>query len=204
MASISLMLWTSKDSTDTSLLKEIDGILLGYKYYPEYEWSKHKVRPPENFSLIGSWKKIESGCFVFLMQNYNLKNREHYVIYISGNKDEIDRLERQIVGLKGKITKTEKRSLRNQNVESALEKEHKTKTTKKLITIVGVFTAIINAFSYYLIKLPTPSFNNEYIKNVYEIFIILIHFLALVLLLLVILLIISYVIKYGILILRRR
>ncbi len=204
MISTSFLLWATRDTSLSFLLKKIDKILPSFKYYPEYEWSTYKVRPPEKYPLIGSWRKENSDCFVFLMQNNTINKEVQYIVYLSGTLESVNELTSQITRLKGIITRTEEKLLKNKNLDNLLNKEHETKTTKKLLTIVSIYTAIINVFSYYMRKIPIPSFEDKNLIIIYQLFITVIHFLALLLFLLVIVLIISYVIKYGILIIKRR
>ncbi len=203
MDSISLLLWPNKDLIKISLEKEIDCVLSGYKCYPEYEWAKYGVRPPENNSIIGSWRDGEASIFIFLFQNYLLENNEYYIINMTGKIGEIEKVEKLINNIKHSLIKSERKILKNKKIEITLEKEHATKTTNKLIKFVGIFTVIINAFSLYLRKTPSPTFNIEILSKIYTFTIILIHLLALFLLILVCIISILYLIKYAFLLIRR-
>jgi hypothetical protein len=63
---------------------------------------------------------------------------------------------------------------------------------------------IVNAFSLYLRSLPTPDLQNEVLLDVYRWLIAAVHFGALALLLLIIALAFAYLLKFGILLVRRR
>jgi len=203
MDSISLLLWPNKGLIKISLEKEIDCVLSGYKYYPEYEWAKYGVRPPENNTIIGSWRDGEASVFIFLFQNNLLKNNEHYIINLTGKTDEIEKVEKHINNIKHSLISSERKILKSQKVEKTLEKEHTTKTTNKLIKFVCIFTVIINAFSAYLKKTPSPTINIEILSKIYTFTIILIHLLALFLLILVCIISILYLIKYAFLLIKR-
>ena len=62
----------------------------------------------------------------------------------------------------------------------------------------------MNAFSLYLRNLPVPDFANETLLVTYRWLIVAVHFGALALLLLIVAIAFAYLLKFGLLLVRRR
>lgn len=101
------------------------------------------------------------------------------------------------------MARVERKELKGINAESIILKEHKSKSIRKLTTLAGFFTVVINVFSLYLRKLPPPEGLPHWVSNAYTMTVAAVHFLALLLLILIIIIFIVYVIRYGILVLRK-
>jgi len=199
-------LWPKPDDDIWTIPKGIDQSLSGYLFYPEIEWTKYGYRPPESQTLMGAWRNAEGTVFIYLLDQENLKQKfdqRHFILYVAGNKTGIDAVEVIVNNFKSRFMRSEKRDLSSETAKKLLKDESKTKHIERLIKVVGLFTAIVNAFSLYIRKLPPPPEFGPYAQTCYNVLIYAIHFSALFLLLIVTLIAIIYAIKYGRLISKR-
>ena len=201
----SWMLWENKTLTPP-LLKTIDNVFSDYIFYPEIEWSKFGCYPPEMYNPQGSWRDRDGKIFIFLLSNVSLKSRRsgtNLLLYAQGDSNDLDAIQKQIAGIKSGIVKTETRDFSMNNARDSLAIEDHTNSASKLMKLAGFFTVSVNALSIYLQRLPTPVFPTQKLAVIYQSLLALIHILSLSLLIILILLFIGYVIKYGLLVLRK-
>lgn len=199
-------LWPKPDEDILSIPKGIDQSLSGYLFYPEIEWEKYGYRPPESQTLLGAWRNPEGTVFIFLLDQENLKQKSDqklYVLYVAGNKNEISAVEEIVNNFKNRFDRSEKRELSFATAKKKLEDESNAKYVERLIKIIGVFAAIVNAISLYIRTLSPPAEFGPYAEIIYKVLIYAIHFSALTLLLIVTLIAILYAVRYGLLISKR-
>jgi len=199
-------LWFNSKGDNLFVEKQIDKALSGYYFYPEPEWKKYGIAPPEKFPLVGSWRNLQGTVFAFLLEGETKKHQgysRHVMLYVVGNSDEIQIIENKITELKTDIAHIEKKESRSNIADQKIQKEHKSKSITRLTSLIGVFTVIVNAFSLYLRKLPTPEGMAPMVVGLYNGLIMTVHFLALTLLIIMIVICILYILKYGFLLLKR-
>jgi len=186
--------------------KEVDGILSDYVFYPEIDWGQYGYRPPENYNVLGAWRHPESKVFIFLLDNpfmVSIGPNIQLILYMVGVNSEVRIVENNLNRMKNKFSIEEKKIKNISMIETRLDKMHKSKSMAFIITIVSVFTAIINAFSLYLRKLPPPIINNEVFLAIYESLIIVIHITSLILLIFVIFMLLVFLFKYSSMLIKR-
>ncbi|HUU41061.1 MAG TPA: hypothetical protein VMW42_08980 [Desulfatiglandales bacterium] len=199
-------MWARESEREVSVEVTIDQAFEGYLFYPEPEWARFGYRPPENFPLIGAWRDAGGKVFIFLLDRTQKRPSDgprQLLLYVSGDKREIDSIERRITSLKTLLAKAERRELRGRDAAFRLEGEEKAQSVERLMKLIGLFTVIVNGFSLYLRKLPPPTFPIVSFAYFYQLLLSAIHFAALFLLLLVIIICLFYTFQYGLLLLRR-
>lgn len=90
-------LWFKSECSNHFVEQLIDEAL-GHRFYPEPEWKKFGVSPPENFPLIGSWRNSKGTIFSFLLECKTRKDQgysRHVFLYTIGNEDEITKIEKK-------------------------------------------------------------------------------------------------------------
>lgn len=202
----SWMLWESSSSSALPLPRSIDHALAGYVFYPEAEWKKFGYRPPEIFPLLGAWRDQNGGVFAFLMdatEHNSSYSTKKLLLYAAGNRDAVEKVGSTVTALKTSLANSERKELQILHAGERLEREKKSPAVSRLLKLISIFTVVVNAFSLYLRKLPTPEFPAPWVSNAYQILILVVHFAALFLLLMVTLVGIGYVLRYGLLVLRR-
>jgi len=199
-------LWPNPDHETLPIQRAIDQSLSGYLFYPEPEWPKHGYRPPENFPLLGAWRNTSGTVFAFLLNSDpdapQVQPRQ-VLLYVAGEKDAVEEVGGRVTALKSVLAKSERREMLARYAERRLDDEYKSKSVSKLVGLVGLFTVVINGFSLYLRQLPSPEFASAKLVSIYQLLVGAIHFAALSLLLIITIIGIGYVIRYGILMLRR-
>lgn len=125
------------------------------------------------------------------------------LLYVAGEIVEISMLEPKLGVLKSNFELEEKKGKIDTLVGERLDRVHKSKSLGILTSILVIFTAIINGFSLYLRKLPPPELGSQGLFKIYKLVLALVHFSALFLLLLVIAICAAFLIKYGVLLIRR-
>jgi len=108
-----------------------------------------------------------------------------------------------VTELKSLLEKSERRELQVRHAENRIKQEKKSPAITRLLKLIGFFTVVVNAFSLYLRKLAPPHLPGPVFEMAYQILVLIMHFAALVLLLIITLIGIGYVLRYGILMLRR-
>lgn len=199
-------LWLRESERDVPVEVTIDQAFEGYLFYPEPEWARFGYRPPENLPLIGAWRNHGGNIFVFLLDRTpkrQTNSPRQLLLYVAGDKTEIDSIEVKISSIKTLLAKAERKELRGRDAAYRLEGEEKAQSIERLMKLIGLFTVIVNSFSLYLRKLPPPSFPNESFSYFYKLLLTAVHFSALLLLLLTIIISLFYAFRYGLLLLRR-
>lgn len=201
--------WVIYISTKSELLniqKDIDKIFCDYSFYPEIDWARYGYRPPDGYQVIGAWRHPQRRIVAFLFDNPYMmapKPTMQLILYVAGNDVEIKSVESKVEILKKNFALNEQRTKIDSAIGERLDRVHKNKSFAIITTILGIFTVVINAFSLYLRKLPPPVLNSQSLITFYNTVIALVHFSALTLLLVVIIICAIFLIKYGILLLRR-
>lgn len=197
-------LWTRNDVPMAPLERQLDEILQGYLFYPEFEWPIYNVRPPDNHPLVASWRNTSGNAFVFLLEVYQPKNDEpNYLVILVGYQEEIEIINNLIGTHKLNLSKIEKKQLARESAGKGLEDETENKSIERFSKVIAIFAIIVNLFSLYLRKLPPPSNVIESFKVAYASLVMVVHFSALLLLLLIVLISIVYTARYGYMMLRR-
>lgn len=196
---------SSRDDV-TKIQKNIDHIFSNYSFYPEIDWGKYCIRPPEGYQILGAWRQPESKVFVFLLDNpfmLSIHPNIQMILYVAGEASEVKVIETKLDNLKTDLKIEYKKEEITQNTEKRLEKFETSKSLRTMAAVLGVLTAIINVFSLYLRKLPPPNFSNHLMKEIYSDMVIVIHFSSLLLLFIVILIVTIFSLKYGLIFIRR-
>jgi hypothetical protein len=199
-------MWPRESDRDVHIEATIDQAFEGYQFYPEPEWTRFGYRPPEKFPLIGAWRDTMGKVFIFLLDRAPKRPSDsprQLLLYVTGDKSQVELVEKKITTLKNFLAKAERRELRGKDATARLEGEKKTKSIERLMKLIGLFTVIVNGFSLYLRKLTPPIFPSEILKYFYQILVTAVHFFALFLLLITIIISIIYAFRYGLLLLRR-
>lgn len=199
-------LWFDPTSQTLSPPRLIDQSLSDYFFYPESEWAKYGYRPPENHPLLGAWRDQTGTVFAFLLDSgpkYSKSKGMNLLVYVTGVQDCVDKMGTKIKALKSDLVKVEKKELKVRQVGQRLDQELKSASISRLAKMIALFTLVVNAFSLYLRQLPPPEFPSAAIALVYQLLVGAVHFAALLLLLITIVIAIGYIIRYGLLMLRR-
>lgn len=199
-------LWERESGGGVPIEVAIDEALQGYLFYPETEWPRFGYRPPENFPLLGAWRDSSEKAFIFLLDRTPkrpMTTPRQLLLYVDGDKAEVNSIEARIKSLKSSLLKAEKKELRGREATLHLDAEKKAQSIERLMKLIGLFTVVVNAFSLYLRKLPEPSFPHEALAYFYHLLLSAVHFSALLLLLLTIVIGLFYAFRYGVLLLRR-
>ncbi|HAS6642480.1 TPA: hypothetical protein I7259_02385 [Vibrio parahaemolyticus] len=195
----SYALWGGDEELVSPIDKQIDEMLSSFCCYPDFEWAKYDVRPPETHDLVGSWRDAVGGVFIFLLRQLNIKGQGKfdYLLLISGESKNVSDISELVVSLKGSMHHIEKKELKRKAYAQSLNEESKSKSIESFSKLVGIFTLFINAFSLYLRDLPPPSGMSKILTIVYEGVLYTLHLGSLLLLFLIVVLSIIYVIRYG-------
>ncbi|MGZ5550830.1 MAG: hypothetical protein ACXW07_08755 [Nitrososphaeraceae archaeon] len=198
-------LWVVEKELVSSVERQIDEILHEFLCYPDFEWAKYEIRPPENLDLIGSWRDKNGETFVFLLRNAGeFKNSAYeYLVIVVGFTNNVSRISGLIKSHKCIMHAVENKELKRKEIAESLKEESSNKSIESFSKLVGIFTILINAFSLYLRDLPAPTGMSSFAYSIYSLLVSLLHLAALVLLLLILSLAVFYVSRYGYMMLRR-
>lgn len=199
-------MWPRGSEIDIPVEVTIDQAFKGYLFYPEPEWTRFGYRPPENFPLIGAWRDTVGKVFIFLLDRTpkrQINTPRQLLLYVAGDKAEVNSVERRITSLKTLLAKAERKELRGRDAAIRLEAEENTQSIERLMKLIGLFTVIVNGLSIYLRKLPPPPFPSETFSYSYQLLLSVVHFSALLLMLLTIIISLFYAFQYGLLLMRR-
>jgi hypothetical protein len=202
----SWVLYGIADNAIEKTQKLVDDIFSDYSYYPEIEWEYYNVFPPEGHQPLGAWRHKDSRAFSFLLDNPKMDNGKQFnqfLIYLIGEESEVSVIEPQILALKTYNSIKEDGKKEDYLLDRRLNRIQKSKSLSVLTAILGVYTAIINAFALYLKQLSLPPSWNHYLVSTIEIFISLFWIVAIFLLIVFVLILVIFIIKYGILLIKR-
>lgn len=202
----SWVIYGSSKREISKIQRGVDSILSGYSFYPEVDWGQYGYRPPDGHQIMGAWRHPETKAFAFLLDNPNIRAVEpsiQLLLQIAGENVEISQLEPKIEALKTELHIEEQKDRVDTYLGERLDRIRKSKSLAPLTGVLCLFTAIINAFSLYLRKLPPPELGWQEFIEIYRVFLGVIHLGALLLLLLVIAIVAGFLIKYGMLLIRR-
>lgn len=202
-------IWSKPNTDSPSIGKELDSLLKGFFYYPEEEWNKFDIRPPESSDLLGAWRDNKGDIFIFLLKNYHDKKSiessdlgPDYEVIVWGKGKVVSEVGKLIGSLKDLLYKIEKKEIAEKKAARNFESEIKSKSSKHLIGTVAIFTVIVNALSLYLRKLPSPELENEWFSAAYSWTLGILHIGALLLLLLIVVISFLYLMKFGVMLIR--
>ena len=202
----SWMLWPSSSRHTMPLPRSVDQALADYVFYPESEWTRFGYRPPDNLPLLGAWRDVAGTAFAFLMTpttDAGAHCENPVLLYVSGAKDAVEDIGSKVTALKSVLAKSERKEIQVRHAEDRIAQEKKSPAVGRLLKLVGFFTVVVNAFSLYLRKLPLPTLPSTSVQQAYQVLVVVVHFAALFLLLLITLIGVGYVLRYGILMLKR-
>ena len=202
----SWVIYGSSEKCVSKIQREVDNIFSAYSFYPEVDWGQYGYGPPEGYQILGAWRHPKTKAFAFLLDNPNIITIEptiQLLLYVAGEMVEISMLERKIEILKTNFALEEEKVRVDSYARERIDRVHKSKSLAILTGALGIFTAIINGFSLYLRKLPPPELNSQIMINTYNVVLALVHFSALFLLLLVIAICAAFLVKYGVILIRR-
>lgn len=202
----SLVVFLSSKSSIFKAQREINNIFSNYSFYPEIEWAQYGYRPPEGYQVLGAWRQNNSKVFAFLLDNPHMVTPEpgtQLILHIAGDPIVLLEIEHKFTKVKNSLDSSEKKIESEEKVEKRLDRLQTSRPIKLMLSVLSLITAIINAISLYLRKVPPPDFHNDVLSNSYNYFLITIHFSALASLLVVIIIFIVFFVKYGLLIIRK-
>lgn len=185
---------------------EVDSVFTDYSFYPEIDWGQYGYRPPEGYQVLGAWRHSKTKAFSFLLDNPHMLIIEpniQLLLYIVGDISEIYKIESKLDKIKSRFAIEDKKGKISSDIEDRLNKIQKSKSLVIITTILGIFTAIINGFSLYLRKLPAPELGINELTTIYRLLIALIHFSSLLLLLIIILILTFFLLKYGLMLIKK-
>lgn len=204
----SWVIYGSSEKGLSNIQRDVDKIFSGYSFYPEIDWGQYGYRPPEGYQVLGAWRHPKTRIFAFLLDNPPMKTSAptiQLLLYVAGTTVEISILESKIEVLKANFELEDKKDRVDSSVGERLDRiyKYKSKSLAVLLGVLGIFTAIINGLSLYLRKLAPPELGSQKLILAYNGLLVLVHFVAVLLLLLVIVICAVFVIKYGVLLIRR-
>ncbi len=203
---ISWAFYGSSKKEIITVQKEIDSAISDYSFYPEIEWGKYGYRAPEGYQVLGAWRHPKTRAFAFLLDNPHMLTIDpnvQLILYITGDEKELQRLEPIFESLKSKFSALHDKNKATSDLEIRLSKIQKAKSLKIITSVLVLFTAVINGFSLYLRKLPPPDFNSKLLLTIYSALLASVHFASMILLMIVISILCLFLIKYGVLIIRK-
>ena len=198
-------LWPVDKQSISPIEKQVDLLLSGFCSYPEFEWREFGIRPPDNHNLIGSWRDDSGTVFIFLHKENSTQNnsQSEHLIIVTGKTPEVDNMTKLISGLKTSLHSADRKELKRKNFDVSIKEESSNKSVAGFSSLAGIFTVIINAFSFYLRDLPEPTNMHPLAAQIYNTLLSSLHILALLLLLTLIMVAITYVSRYGYMMIRR-
>lgn len=198
-------LWATDNSLVAPVESQVDEMLLGFLCYPDFEWAKYGIRPPENHDLVGSWRNTNGEAFVFLLRKIKRiqTDREEYLIIIVGLSSLVGEITDLVYSHKGNLVSVEKKELKRKAIDENLKEESKNKSIENFSKLIGVFTILVNAFSLYLRDLPPPTNMHPATQSIYFFSLSILHISASALLLIIVCIAILYAVRYGYMMLRR-
>ncbi|MCK9194589.1 MAG: hypothetical protein M0P19_12030 [Nevskia sp.] len=202
----SWMLWENSFEHAMPLARSIDHALSDYVFFPEPEWAKFGYRPPDNLPLLGAWRDSAGTAFAFLLDRSPASpsaGERRLLLYASGARSVVEEIGSKVTALKSVLAKSERKEIQVRHAEHRIELEEKSPAVARLLKLVGLFTIVVNAFSLYLRRLPLPNLPSGPIQETYQFLVAVVHFAALFLLLTITLIGIGYVLRYGVLMLKR-
>lgn len=202
----SWVLWPNSFEHTMPLPRSIDQSLSDYVFYPEPEWARFGYRPPDNLPLLGAWRDPGGSVFAFLLgpaPREAAAGEKRVLLYVSGIRDSVEQIGAKVTALKYVLAKSERREMHVRHAEHRIQQERKSPAVARLLTLIGLFTVVVNAFSLYLRQLSPPNLPAPSVQGAYQLLVVVVHFAALLLLLVITLIGIGYVLRYGILMLRR-
>jgi hypothetical protein len=201
--------WIFYGSSNEEVIKiqrEVDNVFSNYSFYPENEWGLYGYRAPEGHQVLGAWRHPETRTFAFLLDNphmHTVKPNIQLLLYIIGDKAEIETLEPKCENVKSKFAAIDEKDKTTYKLETRLVRIKKSKPLGIISTMLVLFTAIINAFSLYLRKLPPPEFGSKVLIALFGILVAAVHFASVLLLLIFIVILGIFLIKYGYLLIKQ-
>ena len=191
-------LWYTPHKTPHHLQLEIERILPAYQFYPEAEWAKYNCRPPDDFPVLGAWRRSEEEAFAFLLDVTGPKARlsKQAYLYIIGMPQEIRRCNTAIRGLKDQLQNLERQGLRRQAARNELRSGYYPRSIRHVVALGTVFTAVANGLWLYASRFSPKS-------EVGQLLITGIEDIALLTLILFSIICCSYVLVSGALLLKR-
>jgi hypothetical protein len=198
-------IYAASNSEIAVIQREVDHVFSGYSFYPEVEWKLYGYLPPDKYQVLGAWRHPQTKVFAFLLDNRNNETSGtalQLLLHIAGDISEIIKLDPRIDDLKKNLNLSEKKGRVNLHYGTRLDRLNKT-SLGILTGILTIFAGIINGFALYLRKIHPPQFSNKLFIDIYNWVVLVVHFSALFLLLILILICGAFLIKYGILLIRR-
>jgi hypothetical protein len=176
-----------------------------FSFYPELEW-KTRYPPPQGHEIRGAWRDDTSRAFAFLMDNPGMKpppGTSPLLLHCAGVKTIFEDFLPRIEQLKTDLTAKNGRQTDDKRLQARLKQADASKSLKRLITLTGLITAVINVLALYLRKLPPPDVSLHWFAQTYILLRASVFIGSLVLLLLFIVLSVVYMGKMGYLLLRK-
>jgi hypothetical protein len=201
----SWVIYGSSEKDMPQILREVDNIFSDYSFYPEIDWLFYGYKPPLGYEVLGAWRHPEKLSFAFLLDNPRMVKKPNLqlIIYINSDRAEINELETKFYRLKSRFSLKEKQENQSIYISQRISSFQKFKYSGILLSILAIFTAIVNAFSLYLRKLPYYQIDIKWMSDCYHIFLWLFHIIAMLFLINFVIFCVSFLIKYGILLIRR-
>jgi len=189
----------------TSIQRDVDLIFSGYSFYPEFDWRIYNYPPPEGYKVMGAWRHPEKRVFAFLLDNpkiVTIKPTIQLVLFAIGHSMEISNLEAQISSLKNRLASADIKVRENLRIGDRLKAVNR-KPLYIITAVLGIFVAVINAYSFYRWKIGPFEFGNQELSIIYKYLWAPLHFIALILFTFAGLICAVFLIKFGYLLIKR-
>lgn len=203
----SWILWCASSPDDQSAVyHQVNKIFSKrFSFYPELEW-KTRYPPPQGHEVRGAWRDDTSRAFAFLMDNPGMKpppGTSPLLLHCAGVRAIFQDFLPHIEHLNDDLKEKNGRQTDDKRLQARLKQADASKSVKRLITLTGLITAVINVLALYLRKLPPPDVGLAWFAQVYLLLRASVFLGALVLLLVFIALSVVYMGKMGYLLLRK-
>lgn len=197
----------SSGNEDTKKIQtSVDGVFSSYSFYPELDWKKFGYSPPDGHQVLGAWRHPDAVAFAFLLDNPLMQKSENYsqfLLYVVGIEREISLIDKRIKAMKKNLRKDAFKTAQAIGAASRLDQMAPSRSIGVFTGIVTFFTAIVNAYSYYLRTLPPPQLGTEFQQALYSLMLSTVYFLSLGLLIAVTIVCALFLTKYAFILIKR-
>lgn len=203
----SWVFYSSSDEDFYRIQQAVDNIFSGnYSFYFETEWGIYGYRAPEGYQVLGAWRHPQTIAFAFLLDNSHtnpIDSNHQLLLYITGSDEELSKLRPKCENIKSRFTSISERDRNSSELETRINRIHKSKSLGLITTVLTIFTASINGFALYLRKLPPPELSSDFLKSCFSIMVACVYFSSIFLLLIIIFIVGIFLVKYGFMVIRR-
>lgn len=197
---------SSGDEDTRKIQSAMDSVFSLYSFYPEVDWKKFGYSPPDGHQVLGAWRHPDAFSFAFLLDNTLMQksgNYSQFLLYIVAVQPEIFIIDKRIMAIKKYLRKDAFKTAQAIGASSRLQQMAPNRSIGFFTGILTFFTAVVNAYSYYLRTLPSPQMGTEFEQAIYSALLSAVYFISLMLLIAVTLVCALYLAKYAYILIRR-